>query len=96
MRIRFALAVTAAATLALGLTGCSDQHDAGPAGKVIAKDTDRECKTKGTGKKKRRSCHTEYELTVRTPKGDEVEFDVSSSDYYKCSQDSSYPKCTKQ
>ncbi|MEU0603921.1 hypothetical protein ABZ484_37720 [Streptomyces sp. NPDC006393] len=93
MRIRLALAVTAVAALAL--TGCSDQHK--PAtGKVIAKDTDRECKSKGTGKKKRRSCHTEYELTVRTSKGDEVEVDVSSSDYNACSEGASYPRCAKR
>lgn len=96
MRIRLALAVTAAATFALGLSGCSEQHDAGPAGEVIAKHTDQECKRTGTGKKKRRSCHTEYDLTVRTPKGDEVEFDVSSSDYDKCFRGSSYPRCTKR
>ncbi|WP_030182869.1 DUF2500 family protein [Streptomyces sp. NRRL S-813] len=94
MRIRLALAVTAVAALAL--TGCSDQHKPGPAGKVIAKDTDRECKSKGTGKKKKRSCHTEYELTVRTSKGDEVEVDVSGSDYNSCSEGASYPRCAKQ
>jgi hypothetical protein len=94
MRIRLALAVTAVAALAL--TGCSDQHKHDPSGKVIAKDTDRECKSKGTGKKKRRSCHTEYELTVRTSKGEEVEFDVSSSDYNACSQGASYPRCAKR
>lgn len=94
-RVRPPLLLAAAVAAVLALSGCSDGASR-PAGTVTAKETDQECGSSKSGKKKRhRSCHTEYELTVRTKKGKEVEFDVSRSDYEDCAQGSAYPKCTK-
>ncbi|MEU6381043.1 hypothetical protein [Streptomyces sp. NPDC046909] len=82
------------AALAAPLTACgSDSKNV--SGTVVGKDTDYECKTKKKGTKKSRSCHTEYELTVRTKSGDEEEVDVSSGVYGRCAQGASYPKCGK-
>lgn len=82
---------------ALGLTGCSDTREQGPAGRVVAKDSDRECRTtwSGSGKKRRshQSCHTEYELTTRDKQGDDHEFEVSSDVYDNCRRGSAYPGC---
>jgi hypothetical protein len=91
-------ALGAALTLtALTLTGCNGGHEQGPAGRVVAKDSDRECHTSttGTGKKRRthQSCHTEYELTTRDKQGDDHEFEVSSDIYDDCRHGSAYPGC---
>jgi len=83
----------AVAALTAPLTGCSSKPK-NVTGTVVSKDTDHECKTKRKGTKKTRSCHTEYELTVRTKGGDKEEVDVSSSAYANCVEGSSYPKCT--
>lgn len=85
-------------TVALTLTACSSSHPQGPAGQVVAKDSDRECHTSwsGTGTKRRshQSCHTEYELTTRDKQGDDHEFEVSSAVYDNCRRGSAYPGCT--
>lgn len=75
------------------LAGCSSNSKT-VTGTVVSKDTDYECKTKKKGTKRTRSCHTEYELQVRTKSGDEEEVDVSSSAYDNCVEGSHYPKCT--
>lgn len=96
--MRRALATLGAAlTLtALGLTGCGSDHGQGPAGRVVAKDTDRDCHTTwtGSGKKRRshQSCSTDYELTTRN-KGDDHEFEVPSYVYDNCRHGSAYPGC---
>lgn len=98
-RVRRALAALGAAlTLAaLGLTGCGADTQQGPAGKVVAKDTDRECHTSttGSGKNRRthRSCDTEYELTTRDKHGTDHEFEVPSYVYDNCRHGSAYPGC---
>ena len=74
------------------LTACSKSKPV--TGTVVSKDTDHECKTKKKGKKRTRSCHTEYELMVRPKGGDEEEVDVSYSAYNNCVEGSTYPKCT--
>lgn len=83
--------------VALVLTACSGGHEQGPAGRVVAKDSDRECHTAwtGTGKKRRshQSCHTEYELTTRDKQGRDHEFEVSSGVYDNCRRGSAYPGC---
>ncbi|MGW2746746.1 hypothetical protein [Streptomyces sp. NPDC001450] len=81
------------AVLTAPLTGCSSTSKT-VTGTVVSKDTDHECSTKKKGKKKTRSCHTEYELTVRTKSGDEEEVDVSSGAYDNCVEGATYPKCT--
>ncbi|MFF3928612.1 hypothetical protein [Streptomyces hirsutus] len=86
----FGAALTAAALL-LTVSSCSGGHDQGPAGQVVAKESDYECKT--TGKKSRRSCRWEYELTTRDRHGDTHEFEVSSDVYDKCRHGSAYPAC---
>ncbi|MBO1337433.1 hypothetical protein [Streptomyces sp. VRA16 Mangrove soil] len=79
--------------LAAPLTACSDSKPV--SGTVVSKNTDRECSTKKShGKKRSRSCHTEYELQVRTESGDRKEVDVSSGDYADCAEGAKYPKCT--
>lgn len=95
MRRALALLGAVLTAAALTLTAC-DSHPQGPAGRVVAKDKDHECHTTGTGKKRHRSCHWEYELTTRDKHGQEHEFDVSASDYGDCRHGSSYPKCTKR
>lgn len=97
--MRRALAALGAALTALALvTACGNTgHEQGPAGQVVAKDTDRDCHTtwSGTGKKRRshQSCHTEYELTTRDKRGDDHEFDVTSAVYDNCWRGSAYPGC---
>ncbi|AZP18805.1 DUF2500 family protein [Streptomyces aquilus] len=87
-----ALATVAVLTAPL-LTACGS--DSKPVtGTVTGKDSDYECKTKKKNGKKTRSCHTEYELTVRTKSGDEEEVDVSESSYDNCAEGTTYPKCT--
>lgn len=87
-------ALGAALTLAaLGLTGCGSDPEQGPAGQVIAKDSDRECHSTGTGRKRHRSCRTEYELTTRDKQGDQHEFEVPSYVYDNCRRGSAYPGC---
>lgn len=90
-------ATVTALTLSAGLvvTGCTDAHKPGPAGRVVAKNTDRNCHSSGSGKHRHRSCDTDYQLTVRTKNGDRAEFDVSSADYDRCRRGSAYPRCTK-
>jgi hypothetical protein len=92
-----AVLAAAIAALALVLTGCSDGHPKGPAGRVVAKDTDRDCHTtwSGSGTKRRshQSCHTEYELTTRDKHGSDHEFEVSSRVYDNCRRGSAYPGC---
>ncbi|WP_420034837.1 hypothetical protein ACN2WE_22460 [Streptomyces sp. cg28] len=78
--------------LAAPLTACSSSKSV--SGTVVSKNTDRECSTKKKSGKRTRSCHTEYELQVRTKSGDQEEVDVSSSDYRDCVEGSKYPKCT--
>ncbi|MFF5013976.1 hypothetical protein [Streptomyces sp. NPDC001165] len=92
MKRTLAVLLTVAAFTA-PLAGCSNASK-NVTGTVVSKDTDYECKTKKKGTKRTRSCHTEYELTVRTKGGDEEEVDVSSSAYGLCVEGSSYPKCT--
>lgn len=95
-RPRAALAA-AVTVLGLGLAGCTDSHPQGPAGQVVAKDTDRDCHTSttGTGKNRRthQSCHTEYELTTRDKQGQDHEFEVPSYVYDNCRRGSAYPGC---
>ena len=93
MKRTLAALATVAALAAPLLTACGS--DSKPVtGTVVGKDTDNECKTKRKNGKKTRSCHTEYELTVRTKSGDEEEVDVSSSAYDSCAEGATYPKCT--
>ncbi|PWI16489.1 hypothetical protein DI272_21685 [Streptomyces sp. Act143] len=86
-------ALAAVALLTAPLAGCSSDSKS-VTGTVIGKDTDYECKTKKKNGKRTRSCHTEYELTVRTKSGDEEEVDVSNSAYSSCAEGATYPKCT--
>ncbi|MER8006184.1 MULTISPECIES: hypothetical protein [unclassified Streptomyces] len=92
MKRTLAVLLTVAA-LTAPLAGCSKSKPV--TGTVVSKDTDHECKTKKKGKKRTRSCHTEYELTVRTKAGKEEEVDVSSGAYSLCAEGLNYPKCTK-
>lgn len=85
-----ALTATALLLTACGNTG----HEQGPAGRVVAKDRDHDCHTTGTGKKRHRSCHWEYELTTRDKQGQDHEFEVSSGVYDDCHRGSAYPRCT--
>ncbi|MFZ3592254.1 hypothetical protein [Streptomyces sp. BH104] len=84
-------------TAALMLTACGSSHPQGPAGRVVAKDADRDCHTAwtGTGKKRRshQSCDTDYELTTRDKHGQNHEFDVASAVYDNCRRGSAYPGC---
>ncbi|NUR43262.1 MAG: hypothetical protein HOV73_24590 [Streptomyces sp.] len=93
MKRALAALITVAA-LAAPLTACSSQSK-NVSGTVIDKETDHECKTKKKNGRKTRSCHTEYELTIRTKSGDKEEVDVSSDAYDKCTEGAAYPKCTK-
>ena len=91
-------ALGAALTLtALTVTACGSNLPEGPAGKVVAKDSDHECHTTwtGSGKKRRshQSCHSEYELTTRDKQGQDHEFEVSSGVYDDCRRGSAYPGC---
>lgn len=94
-RVRRALAAVCAALTTLALvTACGNTgHDQGPAGQVVAKDTDRDCHTTGTGRKRHRTCHTEYELTTRDKQGTDHEFEVPSYVYDNCRRGSAYPGC---
>ncbi|MFZ3569042.1 hypothetical protein ACOKM5_18970 [Streptomyces sp. BH097] len=91
---RVLAALVTVSVLAVPLAGCSSSSKS-VSGTVVSKDTDRECKTKKKGSKRTRSCHTEYELQVRTKSGDREEVDVSLGDYNQCAQDDRYPKCTR-
>ncbi|MET9140521.1 hypothetical protein [Streptomyces parvulus] len=91
-------ALTAAALL---LTACSnDGHEQGPAGRVVAKDREQECRTKTTGtgtkRKSHRDCRWEYELTTRDKQGQDHEFEVPASVYDDCRRGSAYPSCTNR
>lgn len=86
----FAAALT---VLGLVLASYTNDHPKGPAGRVIAKDTDRDCHTTGSGKKRHRSCHTEYELTTRDSDGQDHEFEVPAYVYDNCRRGSAYPGC---
>ncbi|WP_055529015.1 hypothetical protein [Streptomyces graminilatus] len=94
MKRALALLGAALTATALLMTACSSGLEQGPPGRVVAKDRDYECHTTGTGKKRHRSCHFEYELTTRDKDGQEHEFEVSSSVYDDCHRGSSYPACT--
>ena len=89
-------AALTAVVLLLTAAACDDGYEQGPAGRVVAKDSDRECRTTGTGKKTHRSCHWEYELTTRDSDGQDHEFDVSASVYDDCRRGSAYPSCTNR
>lgn len=94
MRRPLAAIATAFTATALLLTaGCSDSHEQGPAGTVVAKEKDRDCTTSGTGKRRHTSCDTDYELTTRDKAGDEHEFEVSSAVFDNCRRGSAYPGC---
>ncbi|MFE7954431.1 hypothetical protein [Streptomyces sp. NPDC057413] len=85
-------------TAALLLAACSGGgHPQGPAGTVVAKDSDRECHTtwtgSGTKRRSHQSCHWEYELTTRDKQGDDHEFEVTSTVYDNCRRGSAYPRC---
>ncbi|MET8818505.1 hypothetical protein [Streptomyces rochei] len=91
----FAALGAALSAVALLLTAsCTSEPEQGPAGRVVAKDKDHECRTTGTGKKKRRDCHWEYELTTRDKQGQDHEFEVSADVYDDCRRGSAYPSCT--
>ncbi|MFF4506444.1 hypothetical protein [Streptomyces sp. NPDC001401] len=94
MKRTLAVLLTVAA-LTAPLAGCSSKSK-NVTGTVVSKDTDHECKTKKKGTKRTRSCHTEYELTIRTKGGDEEEVDVSYSAYSNCAEGAVYPKCTSR
>jgi hypothetical protein len=66
----------------VALTGCKE-YEPGPAGKVVEKDWD------ANGKRA-----DDYDLTVLTPNGERVEFEVSKEHYDRCYNGSKYPKCT--
>lgn len=93
--MRRALAALAAALTVFALvTACGNTgHEQGPAGQVVAKDKDRDCHTTGTGRKRHRTCDTEYELTTRDKQGDDHEFEVPSYVYDDCRRGSAYPRC---
>ncbi|MGW6060726.1 hypothetical protein [Streptomyces sp. NPDC055189] len=74
----YRLAAVFVAVCALALTGCAQDFDKGPAGKVTDKIKD--------GKK--------FYLVVDPAKaGDATKFRVSKYDYHDCNRGSKYPKC---
>lgn len=98
--MRRPLAALGAALAATGLlltAACSSTQEQGPAGRVVAKERDRECRTVTTGtgknKKSRRDCDWEYELTTRDKQGEEHEFEVPADVYDDCRRGSAYPSC---
>ena len=97
MRRTLAALGAALTAVALTLTACDDGHEQGPAGRVVAKDRDYECRTThtGTGSKTRshKNCHWEYELTTRDNAGEEHEFEVPSYVFDDCRRGSAYPSC---
>ncbi|WP_320784147.1 hypothetical protein [Streptomyces sp. CRN 30] len=94
MRRTLALLGTGLTAVALVLTACDDGFEQGPAGQVVAKDRDQECRKATTGsRKKTRDCHWEYELTTRDRDGQEHEFEVPSGVYDSCRRGSAYPSC---
>jgi hypothetical protein len=97
MRRPLAALAAALTTVALLLAGCTDSHPQGPAGRVVAKDSDRDCHTTWTGsgktRRSRETCTTEYELTTRDKQGDDHEFEVPSYVYDDCRRGSAYPRC---
>lgn len=91
-------ALGAALTAAILITACGGgDHPQGPAGQVVAKDSDRDCHTSwtGTGRKRHshQSCHTDYELTTRDKRGNDHEFEVNAAVYDNCRRGSAYPRC---
>ncbi|MEU6674303.1 hypothetical protein [Streptomyces sp. NPDC046925] len=74
----YRLAAVFVAVCALALTGCAQDFDKGPAGKVTDKIRD--------GKKF-------YLVVDPTKAGDEKKFRVSKYDYHDCNRGSKYPKC---
>lgn len=91
---RVLAALGAALTATALVTACNTGHEQGPAGQVIAKDTDRDCVTTGTGTRRSQSCTTEYELTTRDKQGVVHEFEVPEVVYDNCRRGSAYPGCT--
>lgn len=94
-------ALAAAITALFVLTACGNSgHHQGPAGRVVAKDSDHKCHTSWTGSGKRRhshqSCHWDYALTTRDKHGNDHEFDVSSGVYDNCRRGSAYPRCVNR
>ncbi|MFJ9037906.1 hypothetical protein ACIRF8_15100 [Streptomyces sp. NPDC102406] len=89
--------IGAALTAVALLTGCQDSHPQGPAGRVVAKGSDRDCHTSWTGTRTKRrshqSCHTDYELTTRDKHGNDHKFAVNSTVYDNCRRGSAYPRC---
>lgn len=85
------IAGLAIAALAFGapvaLGGCSSEPVSGT---VTAKQTDRDCRTKKSGKKRKRTCDTDYELAVRDAQGQTHEVDVSKATYDKTQVGSQY------
>lgn len=96
MRRALAVVGVALTIAALGLTGCGSDPEQGPAGRVVAKDKDRDCHSTGTGRKRHRTCDTEYELTTRDKDGDQHEFEVGKSDYDACYRGSHWPTCKER
>jgi hypothetical protein len=96
-RVLAGLGVGLTAVALLLTASCADGYEQGPAGKVVGKDRDYDCRTtsSGTGKarKQRRDCHWEYELTTRNSQGEEHEFEVPSYVYDDCRRGSAYPAC---
>ncbi|MFF5795760.1 hypothetical protein [Streptomyces albogriseolus] len=81
--------------VALLLTVSCTDSTSGPAGRVVGKEREFECRDvhTGTEKKKRRECGWEYELTTRDKDGQEHEFEVPSYVYRDCRHGSAYPSC---
>jgi hypothetical protein len=93
-RPRTRLRLTAVSLLAAGgllLAGCGGSS--AQSGRVTDKDQDRSCHSSGKKRHKSRSCSTDYELTTRSKKGKEKEFEVSKSAYENCAVGEKYPKC---
>lgn len=89
-----ARAVTAAvvATAALVLAGCSLSDEVRPVGTVVELELDEECTGKGATKR----CHDEYDITVRTGGGDEVDVEDVPEDHIKaCPLKARYPDCAR-
>jgi hypothetical protein len=96
--VRKAITATALAAGLIPLAACGT--DKPVTGTVVAKDHDpakRTCaKHRGTGAKRKcvrwRTSGEEWELTVRTADGDEVEVDVARDVYDRYTEGDRYPK----